>query len=902
MKKNSHNKRNTNNKNSKESIRVKLKQTLSDLISLKFQDSVSYNEANEQNVFIYAGGTNCHRKGQGILMYDGTIKKVEDIIVGEQIMGPDSTPRNILSLARGIDDMVEITPNKGNPWVVNMHHVLTLQETCLFKKIKGKVHYLKTDKSKLVDIAVNEYLNLSKKKKHILKLVRTGVEFNKKTLSIKPYHLGLLIGAGGLTKGSPNITTMDDEILKEIHLLAKDYSLNVAPRKQRKNNKAITYAMSDVINHGGGRLNLLTSALRKIGLYGKGSGDKFIPIEYKTSSREDRLELLAGLMDTDGSLDGLKTSFDYITKSKQLADDVAFIARSVGLSAYPKKCKKQIKSNGFEGEYYRLSLSGDNSIIPTRLPRKKADGRKINYNVLRTGFKTKVLPKEDFYGFEIDGDHRYLLDDFTITHNSGKTFGALQHLRKVPEGQKGAYLAPLRLLAAEVSQTLTEDGYPCSLLTGQERKFIKGARLTASTVEMFNTDHVFHTIVLDEAQMSGEDSQRGHSWTNILLHAKCQNLYIICAPYAVPLITEILSRTNRKCTIKHHERFTKLTVATVPDRLDKIEDNTIVVAFSKNDVLELKEFFANQGRKTVAIYGSLPPETRLAQVAYFNSGEAKVAVSTDALGMGVNLPAKKIVFSSVSKFNGKRHELLTPSLVVQIGGRCGRFGYFDEGIVSALNPQDLEYIKKCLSEPINDLCKAYYAPSIEELEAIPKQRLADKLTEWTNLGVIPKYLRDLITPIDMSERIDLAARLTEQQESVLKLRNSYLIINAPVTKSTVGYWVNCVKEITQGKFLSKPINNVVEIKNRDQLDRAEDIIHECELYIWLGNRRQFNMYVDDIETIYETKLALAHKVDKALIEMNIKIVKKCLNCFCDLELFHKHKLCNDCYFGNIKEE
>lgn len=484
--------------------------------------------------------------------------------------------------------------------------------------------------------------------------------------------------------------------------------------------------------------------------------------------------------------------------------------------------------------------------------------------------------------------------------NSGKTWSALEELKKTPEGQKGCYLAPLRLLAAEVSDKLTADGFPCSLLTGQERKFIKGARLTASTVEMFNPEIYYHSIVLDETQMAGEDSQRGHSWTDVLLGAKCENLYIVCAPHAVELIGNILEKTNRAFTIKEHERFTKLTVASKPDKLTAIEDDTIIIAFSKNDVLELKEFFANQDRKTVAIYGALPPETRLAQVAYFHSGEAKVAISTDALGMGVNLPAKKIVFSTVSKFNGKEHTLLEPSLLIQISGRAGRYGYFEEGIVSALNQNDLAYIKECLGKTLDPLKKAYYSPSCEELEAIQENRLYEKLNRWKNLDVIPKNLKHLICPIDLTERIALAFRLKLEQEYVLKLANSYLLVNAPVNKGNVSYWESCVEKIVKGEFLPVPFSNIKEIKSRTDLDIAENIIHQCELYTWIGNRKPFVNFVDKMQEIWEKKLTLALMVDKALIEMNMKMTRYCLSCNCELENFHKHKLCDQCYFGNFE--
>jgi ATP-dependent DNA helicase DinG len=162
----------------------------------------------------------------------------------------------------------------------------------------------------------------------------------------------------------------------------------------------------------------MATALKNLKLYGLSSGDKFIPSIYKVNSREVRLSILAGLMDSDGSLIASKVGYDYISKSQQLANDVAFIARSVGLAAYLKPCKKQ-DQNGQGGTYYRVGISGNVNIIPCHVTRKKASKRQQKKNVLRTGVTVvPTLNTEEYYGFTLDGDGHFLLDDFTVTHNS----------------------------------------------------------------------------------------------------------------------------------------------------------------------------------------------------------------------------------------------------------------------------------------------------------------------------------------------------------------------------------------------------------------------------------------------------------------------------------------------------
>ena len=152
---------------------------------------------------------------------------------------------------------------------------------------------------------------------------------------------------------------------------------------------------------------------------GTNSHSKFIPYEYRVSDAKSRLEILAGLIDTDGSING--NCYDFVTASKQLADDITFICRSLGFAAYSKETIKTIKSSNFSGKYYRVSISGELNLIPCRVKHKIANSRKQIKNVLRTGFTVIPIGKGDYIGFTVDGDNRYLLDDFTITHNCGKT-------------------------------------------------------------------------------------------------------------------------------------------------------------------------------------------------------------------------------------------------------------------------------------------------------------------------------------------------------------------------------------------------------------------------------------------------------------------------------------------------
>jgi Rad3-related DNA helicase len=381
-------------------------------------EAIEFCYTSDKKVIVVIAPTGCHVKGQGILMYSGEIKKVEGLKCGEFLMGPDGKPRMVEGLIKGEGVMYQVIPNKGVPFVVNEDHILTLKKTNVGSSNRNG----KMDGS-FRDVSVKEYLTWSNTQKHLYKLVRSNpvrsfdVNFKQ---TVDPYFLGLLLGDGSICAGNINLTSVDKEIINDLHSFASSYDLQVR-------NQGVGYYLSEG-NDGHKRTpsgryykyeNKLLKQLRCLGVYGKTSKDKFIPLAYKTSPLKERLEILAGLIDTDGSLS--KNCFDFISKSKQLSEDVAFISRSVGLAAYVKPCVKGCQNN-FKGTYYRVSISGNIDTIPCRLPRKQASPRTQKKDVLVTGFTITKSHYGKFYGFTLSGkDGRYLMDDFTITHNSGKS-------------------------------------------------------------------------------------------------------------------------------------------------------------------------------------------------------------------------------------------------------------------------------------------------------------------------------------------------------------------------------------------------------------------------------------------------------------------------------------------------
>lgn len=361
---------------------------------------------------VMQAATGCHGLGQGILMFDGSIKSVEDIEVGELLMGPDSCPRTVLRLIRGNGMMYDAIPVKGEPFSVNENHILTL--ACSSRRPCDRKQF---GDNGMIDIPVKEYLAKPKYFRHIAKLKRASVDWgNSIDLPIDPYALGVFLGDGCVTQ-LPSFVTEDNEVLQAMGKEAERFGLSLSPYEYGDRIGRYGLTNSNWRSEGKDWKNPIWEHLKKLGLAGRNSSNKFIPKTYQTASRKDRMALLAGLIDTDGGYDG---GYDYTSKSKRLADDLAFVARSCGLAAYVKPSKKS-SQNGTVGNYWRLFVSGHVDQIPCKIRKKAARKRKQIKNVCHTGLSLEKRSIGEYYGFVLDGNGRYLLDDFTITHNSGKT-------------------------------------------------------------------------------------------------------------------------------------------------------------------------------------------------------------------------------------------------------------------------------------------------------------------------------------------------------------------------------------------------------------------------------------------------------------------------------------------------
>lgn len=339
----------------------------------------------------------CFGEGTPILMADGGIKPVEAVEIGDYVMGPDSKPRRVVDTTTGYDDLYEVSTTKGDiRFVCNSKHTLVLKRT---KTTQWTDHGYKV--GKVYDVPIYEYMAMNKKLQYAFSLYRQRIEYTHKNHPLDPYLLGLWLGDGHSSNGYITIGHAEQELLDYIQ--ERGGSL----RNDRTSYRAL--------------IPNTTSALRKIGVL----NNKHIPMDYITDSTTNRLELLAGLIDSDGYLhrDGC---VEFCNTNKRLIDDVLLLAQSLGYRTairtkisklYGKPCKR----------CWTISIKGALSEIPNRISRKKScdsrQGTHYNFTITPKG-------KGRYFGFTTEGDGRILLGDYSVNHNCGKTELAARWLVK----------------------------------------------------------------------------------------------------------------------------------------------------------------------------------------------------------------------------------------------------------------------------------------------------------------------------------------------------------------------------------------------------------------------------------------------------------------------------------------
>ena len=396
--------------------------------------------------------------------------------------------------------------------------------------------------------------------------------------------------------------------------------------------------------------------------------------------------------------------------------------------------------------------------------------------------------------------------------NSGKTYQAIQQLMGA---EKGTYLCPLRLLALEIFDQLNLEGYPCSLLTGEEEISIPFSGLVASTVEMANYGEEYDVAVIDEAQMI-TDPYRGDRWLRAICCVNAREVHLCFAPEATEMILNLLKFFDAPYTIMNHERLAKLEFAGTMESIEDVEPGDALIVFSRKSALALAADLEKAYIRASVIYGALPPASRREEVRRFREHETDVVVATDAIGMGLSLPIRRVIFCETTKFDGVRERKINPDEIRQIAGRAGRYGIYNKGFVMTLHEPAL--IEKALKEQPPQKKQLIVPFPTEALDsAWPIDLL---LYAW---GKIP--------PVQGIYRVNMASSrllysLLVPFKDILDRQTIFRMITCPFDETKKGlltYWFMCCRCIAYGQPVPEPTSGTSSLEECESRYRQLDI-------------------------------------------------------------------------------
>ncbi|MGI6576636.1 MAG: helicase-related protein [Eubacteriales bacterium] len=487
-----------------------------------------------------------------------------------------------------------------------------------------------------------------------------------------------------------------------------------------------------------------------------------------------------------------------------------------------------------------------------------------------------LIPKhpKDEYPMARQMNRRFVIHyGFT---NTGKTYHALLRLKAA---ETGVYLSPLRLLALEIQENLNSSGVPCSLMTGEEEDIVPDANHMSSTVEKLNLQEKYDVCVIDECQMIG-DSQRGFAWTRAILGVQAKEIHLCTAPEALDLLKRVIEECGDTYELVEHTRDTELVyVHKKYDIEEDVEQGDALVVFSKKSVLNIASELFNRDIQASVIYGALPYNTRKKQLERFISGETKVVVATDAIGMGLNLPIRRVVFMNDEKYDGTEIRRLRPHEVKQIAGRAGRRGIYNIGYVLA--GEKCEGIEDLLLEPNTKLQKAFLGFS--EILLNIDADIMDVLKIWANMPTSPLFTKtDITRTLYLINELRIRGLNFSKQE-LLKLTNIPFSEDNP---TVFMLWLTYCDRYSKKREIPMPV------------PESNDLYGLEDYYKCLDLKYSFSKTMGtpfSMELIREKKLETANKINEILISEISTHGKSCRICATKLNWDYPFGICEDCF-------
>ncbi|KAK7956968.1 ATP-dependent RNA helicase suv3- mitochondrial [Apiospora aurea] len=490
--------------------------------------------------------------------------------------------------------------------------------------------------------------------------------------------------------------------------------------------------------------------------------------------------------------------------------------------------------------------------------------------------------------------------------NSGKTYHALKSLENA---KTGIYAGPLRLLAHEVYSRFTAKGKPCALITGEEQRIPENEDnyFRSCTVEMTPLNHRVDVAVIDEIQMIG-DNERGWAWTQAFLGVQATEVHLCGEERVVELIKSLCDTIGDDCVVHRYKRLSPLKTMSesLDNNLKNLQKGDAIVSFSRVGLHALKQAVEKAtNRRCAIVYGSLPPETRAQQAALFNDpdNDYDFLVASDAIGMGLNLEIKRVIFEQTHKRDKNGYRAMSTSEIKQIGGRAGRFRTASQamktdskdgsvvepavppkpsngsmGLVTSLDAADLSLVQESFNrepEPL-ETAGIQIPPSVLE-------RFSSYFPPTTAFSYILLRLRDIagvshrFHMCGLGEMVEIADLIQPYPMSVY---DRCVFLNAPVAlrersgPEVLQAMARCVSNMAGGHVLDIPELDLELLELQKEtysdgpaayLSRLESLHKAITLYLWLSYR--YSGVFRSQNLAFHIKAMVEERIDSQLAEV-----------------------------------
>jgi len=465
--------------------------------------------------------------------------------------------------------------------------------------------------------------------------------------------------------------------------------------------------------------------------------------------------------------------------------------------------------------------------------------------------------------------------------NSGKTYHALERFLSA---KSGIYCGPLKLLAVEVTNKSLERGVPCDLVTGEERKMVNSdgspCEHISCTIEMSNLAQKFEVAVIDEIQVI-KDYQRGWAWTRALLGLQAEEIHVCGEPAAIDLVREMMISTGEEVEVRNYKRLTPLKVESSSlENISNTQPGDCVVCFNKNDIYNVSRALEKQGKDVAVIYGSLPPNTKLAMAKKVQRPARSMQNfgGDRCIGMGLNLNIRRVIFYSINKIhlleNGEKEvDVISVSQALQIAGRAGRFGtQWEDGYVTTFKREELEPLKNLLSQTPDEILQAGLHPTYDQLELYSYHLPAATLSNLVDIFISLSTLDDSLYTLCHLEDFKFIANMIEHIR--LPLKAKYTFCCAPLNRKMAfvnTMFLKITRQFSVGELISFdwlctqvgwPFSHPETILDLMHLEAVHDVF---DIYLWLSYR--FPDMFPDVQIVREVQIELDKVIEEGVINI-----------------------------------